>query len=163
MKEIPLTQGLVTLVDDEDFDWLSQWKWHAWRSKPTENWYAIRSEALPRKTTYYMHRELLGLKHGDLRIGDHIDSSQSLNNQRSNLRIANHRQSSCNARQKRNSKLPFKGIYPAPRSGGKIVYGARIRIEGKRVFLGFRDSPEDAFSLYCEAAKLHHGEFARLF
>ncbi len=28
MKEILLTKGMVALVDDSDFCWLIQWKWH---------------------------------------------------------------------------------------------------------------------------------------
>ena len=28
MKEIPLTQGKVALVDDEDFDRVNQYKWY---------------------------------------------------------------------------------------------------------------------------------------
>lgn len=28
-REIPLTQGLVTIVDAEDYEWLMQWKWYA--------------------------------------------------------------------------------------------------------------------------------------
>ena len=29
MKRIPLTQEKFALVDNEDFEWLSQWKWYA--------------------------------------------------------------------------------------------------------------------------------------
>jgi hypothetical protein len=29
MRTIPLTQNKITLVDDEDFKWLNQWKWFA--------------------------------------------------------------------------------------------------------------------------------------
>lgn len=32
MKEIPLTQGYVALVDDEDYDRVSAFKWYAAKS-----------------------------------------------------------------------------------------------------------------------------------
>lgn len=42
MKQIKLSQGRVALVDDEDFGWLSQWKWYYCRSKRSKTGYAWR-------------------------------------------------------------------------------------------------------------------------
>lgn len=29
IKTIALTKGKVALVDDDDYDWINQWKWNA--------------------------------------------------------------------------------------------------------------------------------------
>ncbi len=39
---IYLTQGQVTLVDTEDYEWISQWKWRAKRNPRSGNFYAVR-------------------------------------------------------------------------------------------------------------------------
>lgn len=44
MKQIRLTKGLYALVDDDDFEWLSQWNWHASNESRGTKWYAIRRE-----------------------------------------------------------------------------------------------------------------------
>src|ERR1017187_9285416 len=62
MREIKLTQGKVTLVDDEDYDLLCLFNWYAQRDNKT--FYAVRR--LPRvngkQKTEYMHRIILARK-----------------------------------------------------------------------------------------------------
>jgi hypothetical protein len=54
-REIPLTQGKVAIVDDADFDWLNQWKWHY-----ANTGYAARTTQLNRvKIAILMHRLIL--------------------------------------------------------------------------------------------------------
>jgi hypothetical protein len=56
MKEIELTQGLFTQVDDEDFEYLNQWKWYAIKSSQT--YYAVRRDVLSKKIIQ-MHRIIM--------------------------------------------------------------------------------------------------------
>ena len=39
MKKIKLTQKQIAVIDDEDFDWLNQWKWFY-----NNQGYAVRSK-----------------------------------------------------------------------------------------------------------------------
>ncbi|MFH1744454.1 MAG: hypothetical protein ABIH23_36080 [bacterium] len=47
MKEISLTQGRVALVDDEDFEQVSQWKWCAMKGR--WRYYAVRADKKTRR------------------------------------------------------------------------------------------------------------------
>ncbi len=99
MKKIPLTQGQITIVDDIDHEELSRRKWRAQWSPSTESFYAVRWSPVlnGKKYVIRMHRQILGLKHGDKREGDHVNHD-TLNNRRSNLRIVTHRENLSNRR-----------------------------------------------------------------
>ncbi len=95
-KEIPLTQGLVAIVDDADYEYLSQFKWCA--RKAGNTYYAVRQE---NKRFICMHIQIIGRRPG-LEI-DHIDGN-GLNNRRSNLRFVTLRQNQQNRLYRRYSK-----------------------------------------------------------
>lgn len=83
MKEIPLTQDKVALVDDADYDWLMQYKWAAHHR--SGRWYAIRAKRKNGKQKqYHMHREIM--KCPDDMVVHHVDNN-GLNNTRNNLQI----------------------------------------------------------------------------
>lgn len=161
MKEIQLTRGYVTQVDDEDYDYLMQWKWYA--RTVTRIPYAARGEKKGRrtkkgrKTTYtvFMHRAIMNPTE-KLQV-DHIDHD-GLNNQRSNLRICTHKQNMRNSRSRSNSRSKYLGV--SYNSNGHIV--AQITINLKHNFLGVFKTEEDAARSYDIAAKQAFGEFANL-
>lgn len=162
MKEIPLTRGYVALVDDEDFEWLAQWKWQAVKDTCTEAIYAVRSirgTATPSgKGTIRMHREIMGLGYRDSHRVDHIDRSKTLDNRRSNLRIADASQNGANRRRNRNNASGFKGVWfhkPANR------WIAAIKRNGRSTHVGSFGTPEAAHEAYVAAARKQWGEFAR--
>lgn len=83
MKIIPLTQGLITVVDDADYEELSKFKWCAAKSGGGK-WYAKRGVRRNGKVeNVYMHREILNCRNGY--EVDH-DNGWSLDNRRGNLK-----------------------------------------------------------------------------
>ncbi len=157
MKEIPLTRGLVALVDDRDYATLMRLApWHVLKGPRT--FYASHNypmgQGRGRPTgSITMHVALMGKRRGvDI---DHIDGN-GLNNQRSNLRWATRSQNRANARKPRNSAARFKGVSFIKRLG---KFQASI---GKpKRYLGVFTSEEDAARAYDAAANTLYGEFAR--
>ena len=146
MKLIPLTQGQHAIVDDENYDELSQFKWQARWSPCTKSYYASRSINLTggKWRTESMHRRILGLTRGDKRQGDHINH-QTLDNRRTNLRIVTATQN------KRNNRA--KG-YCWNKQCQK--YAAGIRVNGVKKHLGLFDTRTEARTAYLAAKVTYH-------
>lgn len=145
MKEIPLSRGLVALVDDEDYETLNRYKWSAKLSNGI--FYAARSAKREdgKKTTVYMHHELIGKKKG-LHV-DHSDGN-SLNNQRYNLNHVTPRQNAQNRHMPRSSTLP--GVSWNKRAKKWV---AQIRINNRIKHLGYYINEYDAYLDYKKAVE----------
>jgi len=156
MKEIMLTKRQVALVDDEDFEWLSQWKWHAYKDRYT--YYARRNEYKNGKwRTIHMHREILGLYDAGAKA-DHKDHN-GLNNQRYNLRASTLSQNCANVTKRGNASSKYLGV-----SWNKLERKWRVRVnkEGVTEYYARFDDENEAALAYNVAAIKFHGEFANL-
>lgn len=160
MKEIKLTKGQVALVDNDDFEWLNQWKWQAKTPKNANCYYATRgvwNREKKRMEELSMHRMILNINNPKI-CCDHIDRN-GLNNQRYNLRTANHSQNCANIAKRKNTTSKYLGVSLRKATGR---WRAEIRKNWKGIRLGEYVNEIDAAIAYNNAAIKLHGEFANL-
>jgi hypothetical protein len=154
MAEIALTQGYVAIVDAEDHEWLSQWRWRYKARGDGYQGYAVRTTRFAgsrRQVTIYMHRAVFA---ADVPEVDHINGDK-LDNRRSNLRAANRRLNSSNRRLARGAS----GFIGVAQAGARwIAYFGK----GAGSYLGRFDVPEDAARARDAAARSAYGDFAVL-
>lgn len=158
--EIPLTRGLVALVDDRDAAAVRVHRWAAMRGIRT--WYAHRS-GIPRQgggyTGQLMHTFLTGWPRVDHVNGDGLD------NRRANLRPASAVQNAQNSRKYRRSSSRYRGVFwkSSRRRWMAQIYisepdGQQPRC--RKIHLGTFVDERAAAHAYDIAAREHFGQFA---
>ena len=154
MKTIPLTQGYETIVDDEDYEELSKYKWHVGGVKGYTKYAQRKIRINGKRTSISMHVVILASPLG-FEV-DHKDGN-GLNNTKENLRSVKHSDNCKNRKKRKDSTQTFKGI--RKRKNG--TWRARIYSNGNKIIIGSFQNEFDAASAYDRAAIKYHGEFAK--
>jgi hypothetical protein len=105
MKEIKLSNGMSTIVDDSDYDWLMK-VGHSW-SFDRYAYFSKRRKG--KRRSVRMHRLIARKMFGEIPNGldvDHINRDK-LDNRRDNLRLLTRSQNCLN----RDFDRPYRGVY----------------------------------------------------
>lgn len=129
-KRLPLGDGLYTLVDDEDYDLLSRFKWRVVKSGGgSQSFYAV--------ATMRLHRLIKKCPQG-LMI-DHINGD-TLDNRQCNLRVCTNSQNQQNT-SSRGGSSKYKNVSYSQRYNR---WYAKFRYDGHEYFCGYHDTEEQA-------------------
>lgn len=155
---IPLSKGLLAIVDPEWIPILEQWNWCAKLDARSGEHYAGRLSSRKLGPTRYIHmaRVILEMSIDDKEhVPDHINRNK-LDNRTENLRVVTCTENLQNRGVQKNSSTGLKGVYFDKRFN---CYYARIKVNGKFMHLGCRRTAQEAHELWCEAARKLRGEF----
>ncbi len=153
MKVVPLSKGKSAIVDDDDFEWISEFRWHV------NDWgYAVRNKRVTKGkfTTVGMAREIMEPPAG-MEV-DHIDRNK-LNNSKSNLRIVDKQKNVWNRGANGNNLTGIKGV---GWHKGHKKFHARIRTSERLIHLGYFTDILEAQRVYHDKAIELRGEFVPL-
>lgn len=144
-KLIPLTNGKFTMVSNEDFDRVKGINW------------CLSGIGYVKNTSKGLLSRFI-LNPPPILEVDHINGD-TLDNRRTNLRLANREQNVHNTKAHRDCSSEFKGVSFCK---NRKKWMAQISFKGNHYFLGRFCSEEDASRAYNEKALQLHKEFAKL-
>jgi hypothetical protein len=128
-KKIPLGHGQFAIVDDEDYEKVCRYKWHAMSGSKNPHHYAV--------TKIRMHRLVIDAP-PDFMV-DHINGD-TLDNRKANLRLCTNSQNQQNTAS-RGGSSKYKGVSFLKKKGKWI---AAFQFDSHRYYCGMWDSEEDA-------------------
>jgi len=156
MKKIKLANNRGTaLVDDDDFDRVSQFKWCILEGLHT-NYAQTSIYPNGRHTTVSMHRLIMN-KPKKMHV-DHKDGN-GLNNQQQNLRLCTRSQNLGNSLKRKGCSSKFKGVTWNKRDKKWKAHGC---LNSCFNYLGYFDDEQEAAQAYNVWAVKAFGEFAQL-
>jgi hypothetical protein len=171
MKEIPLynaakrgSKTLIhtgnTLVDDDDYERFSGYRWIRKRCPRAQTYYACRHTRIDgRRVGLFLHREIMGLgsKSQDRREVDHI-SHEGQDNRRENLRITDCTENRANFPRRKDNRYGPRGITEKPSGRWEVT----IKWRGVKYYLGTHPTKTEASYVWNHAASILHGQYAVL-
>jgi hypothetical protein len=154
VRYIPLTRGLHTIVDAEDYEWLSKYKWYAGSPKSSGTMYARRYGP---GGVILMHRMIVNPPKG--MVVHHINGN-GLDNRRCNLEICTQKEnlqsrgkaacgqsrfigvSPCGNKWQATCRGEYLGLFDNEQEAAKVRDRRAREVYGQRAWLNF--PPEDA-------------------
>lgn len=144
---IPLSRKKIALIDKEDLDKIKDFGWCFDGSGYARS--TIKNKSIS------MHRLIMNISK-EYQI-DHINHN-GLDNRKSNLRICTPSQNAMNAKNRKINEVGYRGVC-IDKTRTHIKWIARLGINGKRLYLGRHNSPEEAAIAYKSKAKELFGDF----
>lgn len=142
VKEIPLTQGKFAIVDEDDYEWLSQYKWYAYKDKKSKTYYARRNiwTGKKKQTAIQMHRMVMGCSPKDGKTVDHINFD-GLDNRKVNLQAVPRQINIHRRLRQKNNHTGYIGIQWKKK---KKWWEAWVTLDKKKTYCGHSKDPREA-------------------
>ena len=154
VKYIPLTQGQLAIVDDDDYERVNRHKWHALKRSDGRHYDAARNIR-----NYNRHGTIERLLLSRFITGatdhkyvvDHINHN-TLDNTKANLRICTQRQNMQNITRRSSKYSKFPGV-SYDKSAKKKKWISHIQINGQVKHLGRFEEEREAAKAYEKAVR----------